>query len=284
MLVAVVAGVATVLVNRARQHAVALAIDNENLASSERMSRLEATARLREARETVDLWLTAAADAMRYYPGVQEARKRLLQQAARDYEQFAKQSSDDVELETERGRINLRLGDVRRLLGEVTQAEQAYQSAISLFQGLVADHPESLDCRLEFANSNTRLGQMLADVGRQQEAKQAHSVAMATLRALLRSAPEDARLLDAVATSLVSHGALLADTAADREAEGMFREAAGLFEKLVRDHPAGGRPAGPDAVQGRPCDSPGFPRPDPRQAGQERRSPRRAGAGTRGTR
>ena len=56
--------------------------------------------------------------------------------AAEEYERLARQHYDDVDLELERGRAYLRLGDVRRALNEQPEAEAAYRSAGTLFEKL----------------------------------------------------------------------------------------------------------------------------------------------------
>ena len=124
VLVAIVSLVASVLVNRARQQAIDLAVRNRLLAEQEQHARREATDRLVEAQSAVDTWLTGMSESLAYYPGVQEARKQLLREAAADYERFVRQRSDDPALETERGRAYLRLGDVHRALREVKQGRQ----------------------------------------------------------------------------------------------------------------------------------------------------------------
>ncbi len=60
--------------------------------------------------EAVDRWMTGAGHELGYYPGMQKTRLRLLEQAAADYEQFARTHSDDHDLELERGRTYVRLG------------------------------------------------------------------------------------------------------------------------------------------------------------------------------
>jgi len=236
-LVAVVAVAATVLINRARQQAVELAEQNRHLAEQERRARGESLSRLREARSAVDLWLTGAAEALKYTPGAAEARKRLLQQAAGDYQRFADHASDDFELEAERGRILLRLGDVRRLLGESVQAEEAYRAAIALLEDLGRAHPDARNCRLEAADSGTKLGLLLADTGRHQEADQAYAAAVAHLRPLVEAAPQDPRFRESLATALLNHGTLLSDTGARPRAELTLRESCALWEKLTREGP-----------------------------------------------
>ena len=230
--VAVVALVAVVVVNRAREREKELAIANANLAESERASRQQAVARLQQARTAVDTWLTGLSDTLRYVPGVQHARQRLLEQAAADYEKFTLQENKDPDLELERARTYLRLGDVQRILGQLTDAENSYRSAVELFQQLRMQYPARQDMQVEWANGQTRLAVQLADRERLQEAQLAYGQAEEKLHQVLESASDDVQALDALATNRLNHANLLRAGGANSQAIVAFREAADLFEQL----------------------------------------------------
>ena len=234
LVVAVVSITATFLVNKARQKATSLAESNERLAHSEAAARQEALSRLQEARGAVDIWLTGASEALKYFPGVQATRERLLGKAAQDYERFAAQRSDDVALECERGRAYLRLGDVRRLLGQSAESEQAYGDARELFEELCQTDPEQSDFRLELANSRTKLGLLLFDTGRHAEAENAYNASISELRALAKTYPDEPRFRDAQGASLLGLGAVLVATGERSKAEEVLAQAVGELEAVAQ--------------------------------------------------
>jgi len=232
--VAVTAVTATVLVNRARQQAITLAFHNRQLADAEQAARREALARFRESRQAVDTWLTGASEVLKYYPSVQEARKRLLEEAAADYRRFVATPNRDPALETERGRIHQRLGDVCRLLGQSAEAEKSYRAAIELLGNLDQRVLQDPECQLELANSRVKLGLLMADLGRHAEADRLYQSAIARLEELAKVRSTDPRLRHTLGTCLLNRGALLAATGNLGEAEQAAQEAIRQFEPLVK--------------------------------------------------
>jgi len=240
LLVAVVSLAATFVVNKARQRASVLAANNKTLAETEHEARQEAVLLLRTAREAVDTWLATTSETLaglEYDPRMQEARKRLLERAAEEYEQLATQRSDHVELETERGRIYLRLGDARRDLGESAEAKEAYRSAQLLFTELSQKDPELLHARVESANSSTKLGVLLAGTGEHGKADELYKSAISKLNELAGAYPEELYVRDALGASLLNRGVLVWETALRREGEEMLRRSIREFEALFEADP-----------------------------------------------
>jgi serine/threonine protein kinase/tetratricopeptide (TPR) repeat protein len=205
----------------------------------------EATRHFKAARNDVDTFLTGVSDALRYYPGVQKARERLLQQAAAEYERFANERSDDPELRSEFGKAFVRLGDVRATLNEFEPAIQAYRSAQTLFDELARADPAALDLRLERANSRTKLGIVLHDVGRNDEAQREYQAAQADLAALTEAAPQVAAYRDGLGTCLVNVSLLQHAVGRHTEAELTIQKAIRQFAPLAPS-PANGSPPSPD--------------------------------------
>ncbi|NUQ64559.1 MAG: tetratricopeptide repeat protein [Pirellulales bacterium] len=241
VLVAAVSLVAAWLVNRARQEAVVLAEKNAVLAEKERTARHEAQARFRDAQEATDLWLTGAADALKYYPGVQEARRRMLEKAAENYERFTRVSSANPELEIERGRAYLRLGNVRRILESPNEAVQAYRKAQDVFASLSRERPRLWESTVELANSRVMLGLAFADLAEHRKADAEYSRAIAELRDLARSRPGDRRVCETLAAGLMNRSILLSATGAHEEAESLLHQSIREWEALIAGTPAGDR-------------------------------------------
>lgn len=93
----------------------------------------EAIQRYRGARQAIDSWLVESSDALEYFPGTRSVRLRLLTLATEDYEEIAGITSEDPELELERGRVLIRLGDLKRTGKQFETARSNYQEAIGLF-------------------------------------------------------------------------------------------------------------------------------------------------------
>ncbi len=238
LLVTVVSVAAALLIDVARKHARDLAVKNLILAQDERDARNEAILRFREARDAVDLWLTGTGEALKYFPNVQEARKRLLEQAAKDYESFAETKSDDVGLELERSRAYLRLGDVRKTLGEAVEAEESYRAALDLIERLVAGHPANADLHIEAANARVKLGILLKELGRLDDAHAAYETAGNELTRLAGVYPNDPRFAGALGTCLLNQGLLYTVTGPRDRAQELIQRSAAHFQELHRADPS----------------------------------------------
>ena len=117
----------------AKQHESAQRIIAENAKEIAEVRRVEAVENLRKARRVVDTALTGITEIIRYYPGVQRVREGLLEEVAKEYEEFAAQQGEDFEIQLERGTAYVRLGEVRQTLGDLDSAEAAYRNAAAIF-------------------------------------------------------------------------------------------------------------------------------------------------------
>jgi serine/threonine-protein kinase len=238
MLVTTVSVIAAIMINRAREKATNLAQANAELARSEHAARENAIARLREARGAVDTWLTGASVSLGHFPGLQQVRQRLLAEAEKDYARFAEQASDDPELETERGRASLRLGDVRKERGDRSGALEAYEQAVKLFQELAEKH-ENQDAAIEWANSDTRIGILQTDWGHHDKADTAFQNAISRLHKLTASMTNQSSPSLAIALAEVNWASLLLITGRRDEAEKSLRDAIDHFRKSSPAEQAG---------------------------------------------
>jgi serine/threonine-protein kinase len=187
-----------------------------------------------QAREAVDKWLTGVGEALRYYPSTAKARNTLLEQAAEDYERFARQCSPDKGLEIERGRTLLRLGHVRMALVDVPGAEQAYGAARELFEQLAAQFPQDPDCQTELANCHTDLGVLAMEQKRVAEADELYRAALSRLQPLVaaRAAIAPRR---ALATARLNRGELLSETGRHEEATRELQQCIELLTELTAE-------------------------------------------------
>ncbi len=238
--VTLVSAIAALFVNAARNRvaeslfAEQKALNAEKLAlNSEREAKAEATRRFKEARDAVDKSLTGVSGVLLYYPGVQPLRTELLKNAAEDYERFANEKSDDLELRAESGRAFLRLGDVRQLLTQNKEAEQAYRSAESLFEKLSGIETDNLQFRLELARARTRLGSLYTVVGPHTEAERAFEAGVRGLDELVQQAPETPEYRYEKSVALLNRVALLKKTAKLADARTLLEQVEREFNQLT---------------------------------------------------
>jgi serine/threonine-protein kinase len=186
ILVATTATLATIRVNRERRIAINLASQNASLAAAEATARATAETEFLAARETVDVWLTGFSEAMRHYPGVSEFRRQMLERAAAQYEAFANRRDDGEVYRLERARTQIRLGDLRRALGEPRAAVAAYEQSLSTCQSLL-ESPTRLSAelaaqvKLAQGRAYDRLGLASWDQGQATDARAAYEQALQTL-------------------------------------------------------------------------------------------------------
>ncbi len=159
LLVALVSlGAATTMVDGARKR--------------EKQWHSQAISRYADARHAIDRWVTGTSEALRFFPGTETLRVRLLQEAARDYEQLAEPYSDDVGLEFEQGRGQIRLADEYKTLGDAASmalAEKHYLEAVDRFQNLSGEYDRT-SLEVEIARAETKLGQLMSAARRSHDA------------------------------------------------------------------------------------------------------------------
>jgi serine/threonine-protein kinase len=244
VVVALVAVVATVFVNRARRQAESsLAAEQKALKAeqvaldAERDAKTEALRRFKEARDAVDKSLTGVSSVLQYYPGVQTLRTELLKKAAEDYERFANEKSDDLELRAESGRAYLRLGDVRQLLVQHKEAQEAYRSAESLFDELSRADPDNVEFALELARARSRLGSLYTVTGPTSEADREFDAAIRLLEQLVARHSGDARIRYERAVAQLNRVPLLKKTARLNDARALLEQVESDLRRLTSEAP-----------------------------------------------
>ena len=237
MAMVIVFTVAILLVNRARQAAINLANKNDTIARQEQLAKREAITRLREARQTVDTWLTEMSGTLQYYPLMREVRTRLLQQAVEQYQQVATQLGDDPELKLERARANLSLSDVQRQLVDMEGAQRACGAALTLLNDMLrapAPAPEVVE---EWANGQRRLGLIHADMGDEIASDAAYRAAMERLGQVPDDAQQRTTYTETLASVLTNWSELAMAHGHSADATTRLDQARQLFEGLVQRAP-----------------------------------------------
>jgi serine/threonine-protein kinase len=239
IIIAVISSLAAVSINRAkndeiRQRELAQDAQEEearqrNLAENRR---LEALDNFRQARGAVDTSLTGISKVLKYYPGVQQMRQGLLEKAAADYELFASQKSDDLEIQLERGRAYLRLGDIRRSLNQAAEAEKAYQQAVSVFTKLKTQAAKGPDAPRGLAISKIKLGILYDELGDPDKSSEIYQETIKQLREMKKQWPDDESLLKTLASALSNSASLHAKRGQNREARAKVLESLELFKEI----------------------------------------------------
>jgi serine/threonine-protein kinase len=239
VIIAAVSVLAAVSINRAKNEEArqkALAVDAQKEEARQRAlaeeSRREALENFRQARGAVDTSLTGISKVLKYYPGVQQMRQGLLEKAAADYEQFASMKSDDLEIQLERGRAYLRLGDIRRSLNQAAEAEKAYQQAVSVFTELNTQLPRGPDAPQGLAISNIKLGVLYDELGNLDKSSEIYQETIKQLREMKKQWPDDESLVKTLASALSNSASLRAKRGQNREARAEVLESLELFTNI----------------------------------------------------
>ncbi len=127
VLTAVAATTAAVLINQARQEAIAAQVKEAEATRA-------AFGWFQEAQRTIDVMATGVSNVLQNLPGTDTLRVGLLQNAASFYERYSAQKPSDRLAKLERGHTLMRLGDIRRRVGAYAEAAQAYQDCATGLQ------------------------------------------------------------------------------------------------------------------------------------------------------
>jgi len=203
----------------------------ENALEREAIAKNDALNWLRQAQNSTDKWLTGVAGALKYYPVTNKTRIWLLESAAKDYGLLAREKSDDPELETERGRTHLRLGQLYVMLNDMKSANDAFAAAARLFEELKQAHPDNLDCLVESANCLANQGLVSFQMGEFADADTAYQTAIHDLEALTQRFPEHRLARESLAAALLNRGELLKETSSTPDAEIVLRR---CVDSLIR--------------------------------------------------
>jgi tetratricopeptide (TPR) repeat protein len=136
----------------------------------------EATEDRRVAREALDALTFQAIDGLSLgrQGGLSDEHRRFLERAAASYERLADRA-DGRDKETQAGvaEAYMRIGMIRRRLGQQAKAGEAISHSVGLFERLAADYPAITSYRLDLAEAHNTLGEWFETAGRLEEAERA---------------------------------------------------------------------------------------------------------------
>lgn len=125
--------------------------------------RRKADARLVAAVDAIEQMIGhTTSDAWTAHPGLQDERRKLLEEAVRFYEGLARAGDDDPVVRREQARAYLRAGRAWLGLGDNSKAVEACRSAAGLADQLVAEQPSDPERLKASAEAHASLGHALA--------------------------------------------------------------------------------------------------------------------------
>lgn len=246
ILVAVTATVASVLINSARKEQAIARADADTAYEAEKVARAEeelakqeAIRRFRDARTAVDKSLTGISDVLTNFPGVEPIRIELLKEAASDYERFASEKSDDPDLLAESGVAWYRLAEVRRMLNQAVEAEEAYRKSIGILTALVEKHPSNVEFGVHLATSRNLLATWLTLLdGRIEEAQSIFAKAEDGLEQFIGNDTIHVEVHEALAALLLNRAILQSQIRDHDTAAHSLEKARSVLEALIKDDPS----------------------------------------------
>jgi serine/threonine protein kinase len=148
------------------------------------------------------------------------------------YDAFATINGDDADSRAARAGGRWRVGNMRFSLGEVQEAGQDYDQALSINKQLVAEFPGRWDFRGELAKCHHNRGNVQRAIGRLKEAEQDYDRALSIYRQLAADFPA-LDFGEFLAHTLNVRGSLLRDTGRLQQAARDYDEALSIQERLA---------------------------------------------------
>jgi serine/threonine-protein kinase len=201
----------------------------------------EAVQRAGQTRQVVDVFLGATSSLLEYYPSAQQARIKLLERAARDYEALATGRSSDPELEVERGRVLLALGRIRLRLNDSEQAATAFTHAESVFAKVVETDTRVVSAQTGLADTWISLASVRWESGLSKEPLELLQRAIEKLESLKgdQADGDSAKHLvtDSLGIAYMNQGELLETVGESDNAQRSLAKAKSIFKTLVTNNP-----------------------------------------------
>jgi serine/threonine protein kinase len=154
------------------------------------------------------------------------------------FDAFAAIKAGDADSQAARAEGRFRVGTIRMRLGELKEAEQDYDQAVTICSQLVADFPFQSDFHQLLARTFTAKGILLSDTGRFDDAVKNFDEALKIRERLAADFPERSEFRDELAGSHNNRGRLLNAMRRPKEAEQDYDRAVSISSQLVADFPA----------------------------------------------
>jgi tetratricopeptide (TPR) repeat protein len=154
------------------------------------------------------------------------------------YDAFAAIKGDDADSRALRAEGRRRVGNMRLRLGELREAEQDYEQALSIARQLAADFPSRPEFRHELARSYINRGNLRKLMGRPKEAEEDCDQPLSIEKRLVADFPSRTEFRRVLAIGFLNRGELLRDTGRFKEAKKDYDQALCLSKQLAADFPS----------------------------------------------
>ena len=213
-----------------------VAIDRER---QEKEAALEAEAKRRkQTRATLDAMSSQIVEEWLAKQAVLSPQhKKFLEQALRDYEEFAAETGQHEEARAGVANAHARVAHIRGVLGKWKEAEAAWLRARELYAGLVANFPGVSVYRRDLARVHLDLAIRYAVAERAEEAQAEYNQCLGIERGLVSEFPDVPSYRLSLAKSLTQRGVHFKNLDRPQQAEEDYREALALLKQLVADDP-----------------------------------------------
>jgi serine/threonine-protein kinase len=231
VIIAVISSLAAVREKHLRVIATAatrVATDATRVADENREKAKEYFQQAQDAMGTI----TGASEILQYYPKVTQLRIAFVNKVAEYWEKFADLARDDPDVQMNLGLAYLRLGDTRRILNQLPQAEHAYKQAGEVFTDLKEAQPDNLEPERALAASQIKLAILYQLREELDQSSKLFRETTQQLRDIGKKWPKDTSLKETLAVALLGTAALQLSMQQTGEAETPLVEAIGLLKEL----------------------------------------------------
>jgi eukaryotic-like serine/threonine-protein kinase len=189
------------------------------------------------ARTVVDEMYTKVAEKLDDQQQMDDYQREILEKALEFYERIALPQSNDPQVRLEAAKAALRVGAIRKRLGKIEAAEQAYRQALAVLDGLVSSDLAEPVYRNALAEAHNELSYILHDEERWTEAERETKKAASLWDALAREQPEIAEYRLKLASAVHRLGRWFSNQKRLIEAETEYRLALDVAERLAKENP-----------------------------------------------
>jgi serine/threonine protein kinase/tetratricopeptide (TPR) repeat protein len=151
------------------------------------------------------------------------------------YDAFAAIKGDDADSRAVRAEGRWKIADIRATLGELKEAEQGYDQAVSLYSQLASNYPGRPEFRESLSHCQDSRGILRNETGRPKQAEQDFSEVLGILKQLATDFPSRTDFQRDLAAFHLNRGIALCAMGRLTEAEKEFDEALKLMELLAAD-------------------------------------------------
>ena len=168
-----------------------------------------------------------------------EDDRAFLRDIIKQFDAFAAIKGDDADSRALRAEGRFRVGAIRIRLGELNEATQDFDQAVSVYKQLAADFPTRAQFGEHLTDSLNNRANLLRATGRLKQAEQDYDLAVSSYQRLAADYPSRPELRQELANSHNNRGTLLRATGRLQEAEKDFDQAVSILRNWPPTFPPG---------------------------------------------